>query len=77
MRNVMFIVFLIAALIVAFLYISKINKVPNEIREVLTTEQGEKIDRITQVPDAVRKKVDEAQKKAQKRMDDAMKDIEK
>jgi uncharacterized membrane protein len=77
MRNVMFIVFLIAALIVAFLYISKSNKVPTEVREVLTTEQGEKIDRITQVPDAVRKKVDEAQKKAQKRMDDAMKGIEK
>ena len=77
MRNFMLLILIIASVIVIYLYFARTSSVPKEVKKVLTTEQGNELDRITQVPDAVRKALEESQKKAQKKMDDGLKDIEK
>jgi hypothetical protein len=77
MRNFMILILIIASAIVLYLYFARVSKVPSGVKDVLTTEQRKELDRMTQVPDAVRKTIDEAQKKVQKARDDALKDIEK
>lgn len=77
MRNFMILIVIIASAIVLYLYFAQTNKVPVEVKKVLSTEQGKDLDKITQVPDAVRKALDKAQKEAKKKTDDALKDIEK
>jgi uncharacterized protein YxeA len=77
MKNFMILIVIIASVIVLYLYFARTSKVPAEVKKVLTTKQGKELDRITQIPDAVRKSIDEFQKKAQKNTDDALKDIEK
>ena len=76
MRHVMLIVIVIAMLIVVFLSVTKTNRVPKELRQMLTTEQGVEIERVTQLPGAVRKKLDEEQIKAEKRLEEEIKKLE-
>lgn len=77
MRKFMILVIIIASAIVLYLYSARASKVPAEVKKALATEDGKQLERITQVPDAVRKKIDELQKKAEKKTDDALKEIEK
>ncbi|MGB7569006.1 MAG: hypothetical protein WBM07_14195 [Chitinivibrionales bacterium] len=77
MRNFMVLILIIASAIVIYLYFARTSSVPTEVKKVLTTEQGKGLDRITQVPDAVRKALEESRKRAQKKTDDALKDIDK
>ena len=63
----------VMAIIIGGLYVVKINTVPADARKALETEQGAPINRMTQMPDAVRKKMDEAARKAESDLHDAMK----
>lgn len=77
MRNIMLIVLIIAFLIVLVLYLIKINTVPAPVRDALRTEQGNEINRMTQVPEAARKKIRGANDTAEKKLEDAINNIEK
>ena len=68
MRNLMFLVFLVAAIIVTVLYLKRANTVPVDVRSTL----GDSVKTMQQVPDAVRAKVQSDMDNAQKRLDDAV-----
>ncbi len=72
MRNLMMIVLIIGAVIVACLYLLRVHTVPADVKESLETGQGAPIHRMTQVPEAVRKKLEQANRTADSSMGDAM-----
>ncbi len=67
----MFIVIVVAAIIVVTLYLQRMNRVPADVQETL----GDSVTTMQQVPQAVRDKVEADMKKAQKRLDDAMGEV--
>ena len=71
MRNLMFIVVVVAAIIVIVLYLQRMNRVPTEVQKTL----GDSVTTMQQVPQAVRDKVQADMDKAQKRLDDAMGEV--
>jgi hypothetical protein len=77
MRNIMLIVLIISSLVVLVLYLTRINTVPAPVRDALHSEQGLEINRMTQTPEAARKKIKGANDTAEQRLEDALKDIEK
>jgi hypothetical protein len=68
MRNLMFLVLLVAAIIVSVLYLKRMNTVPVDVQRTL----GDSVTTMQQVPQAVRDKVGADMEKAQKRLDEAM-----
>jgi|GEM_PF-3163307 hypothetical protein len=72
MRNFMMIILIIGAVIVACLYLMRVHTVPADVKESLETGQGTSINRMTQVPAAVRKKLEQANRTADSSMGDAI-----
>ena len=69
MRSMMFIVVVVAAIIVLVLYLQRMQHVPADVRSTL----GDSVKTMQQVGDAVRAKVESDMEKAQKRLDEAVK----
>jgi hypothetical protein len=67
MRNLMFLVLLVAAIIVSVLYLKRMNTGPVDVQRTL----GDSVTTMQQVPQAVRDKVTADMEKAQKRLDEA------
>ena len=69
-RNMAFIVVVIAAIIVLALYLKRLNTVPADVRETL----GDSVQTMQQIPAAVRQRVQGDYDRAQKRLDEALKE---
>jgi hypothetical protein len=77
MRNLVYIVLVVAALVFLGLYLLRINTVPPQVKEALETEQGAPVNNMLQISGAVRKKVETANRIADSSMGDAIKGVDK
>lgn len=75
MKNLLFLVIVVGAIIVLALYIGRTKTVPQEVRDAL--ESGDKtVETMQQIPAAVKQKVRESDSIYESRMKDALEGIE-
>lgn len=75
MKNLVFLVVVIGAIIVLALYIGRTKTVPQEVRDALESD-GKTVETMQQIPAAVKQKVKETDSIYEKRMKNALKGIE-
>jgi len=73
MRNLTFIVVVLAAIITIVLYLQRMNKVPADVQKTL----GDSVQTMQQIPDAVRRRVANDYEKSRKRTEDATSELER
>jgi predicted PurR-regulated permease PerM len=77
MRNVIFLVVAISAVIVVVLYATRLNTVPKGINNMLKAEQGDTIKYMPQIPDHVRKVMENSNRVADSNMNSGIQSVDK
>ncbi|MFP4014574.1 MAG: hypothetical protein ACLFVQ_10840 [Chitinispirillaceae bacterium] len=75
MKNLLFLVIVVGAIIVLALYIGRTKTVPQEVRDALESED-KTVETMQQIPAAVKQKVRESDSIYESRMKDALEGIE-
>ncbi len=77
MRNIIFLVVAISAIIVIALNVTRLTTVPKQVKDALQTEKGDTIKSMPQIPDHVRKVLENSNRVADSNMNEGVRSVDK
>lgn len=77
MKGFLMFTLVIAAIVVMCLFIVRMFTVPSDVKNALGTDSGVQINRMTQIPTAVRKKMEQSNRIADSNMSGALKSVDR